>query len=346
MKSNVLKLEDISVQDLLSDRSYEELDEENSEESPENEDPEEGPESTQATEVPEVKTPAEAPTSGDDDSIISQLSQSLGYELDGEFDESIEGISNFTKKAAQHIANEKLGEVFTRFPIAYDLIQHLNKGGKPETFVLLEREPSYVEGDLEKASDDTLKAIIADSLKKQGYDEEDIAGSLEDYEDTGLLKKQGRLAQGYLKKYFTKERERKEKDAADAEIEEQRKADYAITEIKTTISSGVLAADFTIPTKDQSQFESWMFATKSNGKTQRDIERESMTIQEKLALEYLFFKKFKLSDIVHKKAASLNAEKLREKLKALPKTKNLTGAAKPSRGTASEIPSFTDIFSD
>jgi hypothetical protein len=279
---------------------------------------------------------------GGGESLISEISAMLGYEVEGEFEESVEGIAQYTKKVADQMANQKFATLFEKFPAAYEFIQHLAAGKSPGDFSVSD-EPSYVNTDVKSASDDTLKQLVKDSMKIQGYEDDEIEEALTDYEDTGLLKNQGKIAQNFLKKHYQKEKARKQQEleAENQRIKEQQ--ERTISEVKETIQSGVLGGNFVIPEKEKSEFQKWMFSAGKDGKTARDADMAKMTVADKLALEYLYFKKFNINDIALKKAKSLNAEKLRERLKTTKPKKMGTGARVTGK-TSVDIPDFGALF--
>lgn len=349
--NTAFNFDDVSVDDLLTG-GQEELDEtdEQSEDTENEADEENSSESTDAQNTdPVEKQETTEGTEGDDGEenlgIIQELSSTLGYEVEGEFDESIEGIANYTKAVAGKMASQQVGELFEKFPDAYHFIKHLAQGGKKEDFLNASTTPAFLDSDLTKASDDTLKTVIKQSLTAQGFDEESIEETLEDYEDTGLLKKQGTIAQRFLKKHYEKENTLKEQQRQkEIEVQEQEAQKTANT-IREIITKGELGGNFKVPEAEKKAFASWMFGADKDGKTKRDLEREAMSLEEKLALEYLFYRKFKLDDIVTKKAQSINAQKLKEQLTRQKTNKLGTNRTNKSASkSTADIPDFADIF--
>lgn len=286
--------------------------------------------------------PDPEPVGGDDEPIFFSVSKLLGYEVEGEFDETIEGFAEYTKKMSEVIAEDKVSKLFEKFPAALDLIQHLHAGGKAEEWTGGTSRSSFEEFDVDKASEEKLKATIRESLKLQDFTDEEIEESLEDFEETNLLKTQGRRAQSYLKKHYEKVRASREKELERERLENQRKTEEAITSIKTTIKAGELGGKFVIPEKEKQSFEDWLLVPDKSGKTKRDVEREKMTMQEKLALEYLYFKKFNLKDVVQKEAASLKANALRERLKTT-KSEKVIDKRSPGSSPGLVIPSLAEL---
>lgn len=291
-----------------------------------------------------VETPDDLDGNEPEQTIVSEVSQILGYEMEEAFEDTVEGIADFTKKVADKMANEKFAALFEKYPAAYSFLSHLVNGGSPETYNAGIRELSGLTVDVEKASDNQLKQLLKESLAIQGHDEEAIEDIIGDYEETGLLKKQAKIAQRVLKKHADElkaEAEKKAQQQREAEEEESRKT---IEQIKTTIATGRLSGNFLIPEKEKKQFEDWMFAAGKDGKTKREVEREAMSMEEKLALEYLFYKKFKLDEMVVSKAKDITASKLRDRLAGAGKNKLGTTSRQSGGRESVEIPDFTDLF--
>jgi len=359
-KTNALDLGNVNVDDLLDGASGsfgDDDDDEDSdaqdnldaqeEEEPKEDTPEEDkkvPGKKSKKDEPEQEQEDEAPSDDEQEEplgIIKELSGLLGYDIEGEFDESIEGIAEYTKKAGEAIAAQKVNELFQRFPDAYEYMKHLAQGGKKEDYLGSEGAPAYLDSDLSSAGDETLKTVIKQALTSQGFEQDAIEETLEDYEDTGLLKKQAAIAQKYLKRNYEKEKAARDAATQKNIQDQQAKAEQAVSEIKGVINKGELAGNFRIPEAEKPAFEKWMFGANKEGKTQRDIERESMSMQDKLALEYLFFKKFELGDMVSKKAKSLTAQKLKEQL-SKQKTNKL-GVTRTDKSIGKSIPDIPDF---
>ena len=143
----------------------------------------------------------------EEESIISELQSKLGYELEQEFDESIEGLTEFTKATAEKMAQEQMQNVFSAFPDVQEYLNYRANGGDPRKYFQTaapERDFSAMEvseGDLV-----TQKQIVGAFLESQGFDSAEIKETLEDYEDAGILERHARKALTRLQDKQAKDR--------------------------------------------------------------------------------------------------------------------------------------------
>jgi hypothetical protein len=130
--------------------------------------------------------------SSDDDnadpSVISELDKILGYEVEGDFEDSYQGIASYTQSVAEKIADTKLAEIFQQMPEVQKFMQYRINGGDPQKYFQTSSQASRYAG-VEIAEDNTSmqKQVVSALMEHQGYNTEEISESLEDLEDTGLL---------------------------------------------------------------------------------------------------------------------------------------------------------------
>lgn len=268
-----------------------------------------------------------------EESIITEIRNHFGYEIEGDFSEDIEGLKKYTTEVARKIALEEFQQVFDSYPDVAEYMQYRLNNGDPSKFFETAQDVDFSKIELddenELASKDVLRAI----LSKQGFNEEEIKDTIDDYEDTGILHKQAKRALPKLQELQTKERETliQQKEAEkQKEIEESTKYWESI---KSTIDSGKIRS-INIPEADKKKFFDWMALPKENNMSQRDMDRQSLSPEDMLALEYLLFKKLDLSKLTVNRQTTKETEKLRSLFKS--KGNNMKGASSTHKSKKTE----------
>lgn len=249
-----------------------------------------------------------------DNNIITEIKNHFGYEVEGEFEENIEGLKKLTTEVAKKIALDEFNQVFSTYPDIAEYMQYRLNGGNPEKFFEYVKEPDF--SNLELDDDEKQsKEIIRIFFEKQGFTSEEISDTLTDYEDTGILNKQAKKILPKLKELQIKERElliKQQKAQREKEIED---AKNYWNSVKTIIESGKIK-NISISESDKKKFFEWLALPKENGKSQRDIDRETLSQEDMLTLEYLFYKKLDISKLVVSKQNTQETERLKSLLKS------------------------------
>ncbi|WP_406672419.1 hypothetical protein, partial [Natronospira sp.] len=73
---------------------------------------------------------------------------------------------------------------------------------------------------------------------------------------------------------------------------------------------------FKVPSKDKNAFFEYLATPVEDGKSKAMLAHENADLETRLAVDYLLFKGFNLSDIVSRKAKDENAKTLRERMKS------------------------------
>jgi hypothetical protein len=267
-------------------------------------------------------------TGGDDntdaeESLYEGLSKILGYEIDGEFDESVEGVAAYTKAVGERIAQEELQDLFESIPDVKEYLQFRLNGGDPQKYF----ESKYGDVDFSKYSVDekdetTQEVVVRKYLGLQGYSEDEINETVKDYKDTGLLFKSAKAAANRLTESQRSRREQIIADQAERARAQEVEREQTIAQITSVIDKGSLQ-DIIIPEKDRKDFRAWLLQPDAKGVTRRQVDMQKLTIEQKLQLEYLAFKGFNLNDLVKKEATKTRLEFLKKQ--TTPKTSRLGG---------------------
>ena len=167
-----IQLDDITFDDIISgegvtiDAPKEEIEEvENKVE----EVVQEEPEQTVAEEQEEVKVEEESQEEEvqeteavEDDTVVSEILSKLGYELEGDYEDTSEGLLALTKDAAAKMAEDNLEELFDKFPIIKKHLEYTLAGGDSRQFMdTYGAKNDYSTLNISKEDVRTQKAILA-----------------------------------------------------------------------------------------------------------------------------------------------------------------------------------------
>lgn len=261
----------------------------------------------------------EVDNSTDDESessIAQSIAKALGYDLENNYADTEEGLVEFTKDIAQNIAEDQIQELFSQFPLVQKHLDYVLAGGDSEQFFQAYNPGmDYNQMEIDKNDSRMQKMLISDYFKSKGHDEEFIKDMLEDYEDTGKLYDKAAVAQKQLAAIQVKEREQL------VEMQKQQQAEYKQKQqefwegVANTIDEGKEFAGIKIPEKEKSKFFDYISApVNKQGNTKRDMDYGNAPLETKLAIDYLLYKGFNLSDIITTKAKTESANNLRSKL--------------------------------
>lgn len=261
----------------------------------------------------------EVDNSTDDESessIAQSIAKALGYDLENNYADTEEGLVEFTKDIAQNIAEDQIQELFSQFPLVQKHLDYVLAGGDSEQFFQAYNPGmDYNQMEIDKNDSRMQKMLISDYFKSKGHDEEFIKDMLEDYEDTGKLYDKAAVAQKQLAAIQSKQREQL------VEMQKQQQAEYRQKQqefwegVANTIDEGKEFAGIKIPEKEKSKFFDYISApVNKQGNTKRDMDYGNAPLETKLAIDYLLYKGFNLSDIITTKAKTESANNLRSKL--------------------------------
>ena len=289
--------------------------------------------------APEAEPEEEAP------SVIDVLREKLGYEVQGQFSEDYDGVVQFTQSVANEIAKEQLDTVFSQFPDVEEYLQFRYNGGDPKKYFQASA-PVVDYSTLEIQEDDvsTQRAIVGEHLRRMNYTDEEIAETVQDYVDAGILQRNAELSLTKLRAYQQQEakqlvaQQQQQAEQAQAEVQQQ------WTNIQQTIARGSLRG-FNVPESDKSKFYAWMSEARDNqGRTQRMIDQQQMDLETQLAMEYLLYKKFDLNKLVQSTAATKKAQNLKARLQNnQPASKRMKGG-KGGSNKSNKLPSLSELL--
>lgn len=356
MSTEKLDLSKVSVNDIFNDNGptpepqVEDTTEavEEPQDEPQEEDSLEEPQDNDQAEEQAEETESRKTSNEDteeEESIINELQAKLGYELDGEFDESIDGLLDFTKATAEKMAQEQMQNVFGAFPDVQEYLNYRANGGDPKKyFQTASPERDFSSMEVNEGDVVTQKQIVGAFLESQGFDQSEIKETLEDYEDAGILERHAKKA---LTRLQTKQAQEKktliERQQQEAQAQAQEN-ERMWTEINGLVQQGSLKG-LTVPERDKKRFFDWMASPiDQQGNSQRAVDRANLDQETLLALEYIVYKGFDLSKLIANNNTTQQARSLRSKLSKGTSSNSRMKNSKPGYTKAQKLPDLKDLL--
>ena len=323
-----LDLESISFDDMIGDGlaslpdiedvKEEEVEEQEPEEEPEVEEVEDELEEEEVEDdLPEED---EAPDEDEveDTSVASEIAKTLGFELENEYADTVEGLTEFARDIAQEIAEDQLNTLFKQYPEVQKHLDYVMSGGESgKFFEAYNPNTDYNNFELQENDYASQQTILAQYFQLKGHDQEFIKEMIEDYSESGKLYSKANAAKSALAQAQAEYRENM--------IAQQRQEQERLAEenaqfwngVADIIESGNEFAGVRIPDKQKGKFFDYISEPVGpNGETQRDLDYSEAELEVKLAIDYLMYNGFKLDDIINTKAKTKSAQGLRERIQS------------------------------
>ena len=252
----------------------------------------------------------------DDGTVAEQISKILGFEVENNYADTVEGITEFVRDVSQEVAEAQLQELFEQFPEVQQHLDYVLSGGESSQFFEA-YNPQADFNKIELAENDILtqKNLLAQYFQVKGHDEAFIREMIGDYEDAGKLYSKANIAKDELAKVQQHQSQRMME--LQREQQEQREAQEQEfwDGVANTLEAGVEFGGITIPDRDKRDFFDYISnPVDETGNTQRDLDYQEADIDIKLAIDYLLYSGFELGDIINTKTKSVSARNLRDRI--------------------------------
>ena len=251
-----------------------------------------------------------------DATVVSEVLEKLGYDVDAEYSDTADGLAEMTKDVASQMADDRIDEVLENFPLVKEHLQYVLNGGQSQNFMQA-HDPNLDYNQIELAKDDTRsqKAVLADYFTEKGHDREFIKEMLNDYEDSGKLHAKAEQAKQALGKVQNQRKEKLVEQQKEVLTQQHQKQEEFWGEIADTIQNSSEFSGLQVPEREKSKFFEWLATPVNNqGHTQRDVDHAEANMEVKLAIDYLMYKGFNLKDIIKTKAKTQATKSLRDKI--------------------------------
>lgn len=256
--------------------------------------------------------------SGDEErtSVAAEVARTLGFELEGDYDDSLEGITNFVRDISQNAAEDQLQSLFEQFPDVQQHLDYVLAGGESREF--FQKQGQQVDFNAIEITEENVsmqRAVLAQYLQNKGHDTEFIQDTIDTYETSGKLYSNAEKAKQYLAQFQAEEQQMllQEQQEAHAAFQEQQNQFW--NEVADTIETGNEFAGVKIPDREKSNFFDYISQpVGNNGETQRDLDYQEAATDVKLAIDYMLYSGFDLNGIIEKKAKTQAARNLRDRI--------------------------------
>ena len=252
----------------------------------------------------------------DIDSVASEIAKTLGFEIESEYADTVEGLTEFTRDLGQQIAEEQLNRLFEQFPEVQKHLDYVLAGGDSKKFFeAYNPNTDYNNFKISEKDVNSQRAVLAQYLQLKGHDNDFIQEMLEDYEDSGKLYSKATQAQTAIAKSQEEYRQNLILSQKQEQQRIQQETEQFWEGVAGIIESGNEFAGIRIPDKQKSKFFDYISEPiGKNGETQRDIDYANAELEVKLAMDYLMYNGFKLEDIINTKAKTVSAKNLKDRI--------------------------------
>ena len=264
----------------------------------------------------------------EESTVVSEILEKFGYEIDDEFEDTTEGLTKLTQAISEKLAVETLDSLFERFPTVQKHLEYVQQGGDPNEFMkAFTPETDYSRLEIKEDDIASQKRILTDYFVARGTEKDFIGDMLESYEDKGTLRSKAEAAKKALSDAQALQREATLEDQKRVNAERHTQTRQMWENVSTTISEADNLSGIPISQRDKSKFFDYISKpVDSTGATQRDVDFQQAGMDQKLAVDFLMFKGFDINKYIGKRATTQAAETLRTKLEGHSKKAKSVGA--------------------
>ena len=273
--------------------------------------------------------------SDEDSTVVSEILSAFGYESEGDYDDTSEGLINMTKDIAGQLAEDRVAEVMDKFPLVKEHLEYVLNGGESQNFMQA-YDPSLDYNKIQLPEDDvrSQKAILSEYFNLKGHDKSFTSEMINDYADSGKLHAKAESARQALGKVQAQQQSQLVNQQKEERAQEYQNQQQFWGDVAKTLEDSQEFAGVTVPEREKSKFFNYLSRpVNQEGLTQRDIDHSEAEMDKKLAIDYLMFKGFNLDQIINTKARSKNSRSLKDKISRNQDT--VKNARKSSRRTKS-----------
>lgn len=258
-------------------------------------------------------------SSSGESNFIKSIADKLGIELgeDEEFEDSEDGLIQFTQRAAEEFADAKLnGWLEALPPVASNFFDYLQMLGEDATedkvksfFTTVNPEIDYKSVDL--TNEDIQKSVMRTFYRKMDYSDEEIKEAIDDLEIAGTLSKQAKTASTKLAAIQEKEMAGLLEEERQANMAKKQNTQRFFSNVKQVIDNGKVN-NFSIPVSEKKA----IFDYDVQGAFMKDLNEILKDPSKRVELAIAVKNKFNLNKYVSAAAQTQKANGLRDKLKS------------------------------
>ena len=318
--------EDAAVKDVVEEEVDDIEDEEEIEEANNDSAADDGVEATKSEE------------GGLEDTVISEVLGNLGYELEGDYADTVEGLTQMTQDVAQTMAEDQLDNLFEQFPDIQKHLEYVMNGGDSSQFYNMgTRMNSISNANVTEDNVMIQRAVLTEYFRTKGHDDDFISELLTDYEVGDKLYGKAVKAKEALVKYEQSQQAQTLEQQKAAQLKQKEEAKSFWSDVNTTIQDSREFSGIVVQQRDKKKFFDYVSQPiDKSGNTQRDIDHENADMDVRLAIDYLMFKGFKLEDMIKAKAKTETAQTLRKQIRSTA-SKSVKGAKGKSKSGSFDV---------
>ena len=225
--------------------------------------------------------------------LYAQLKQQLGYEVDGEFEDSVDGAADYIRKVGEQISEKRLNDMFDEYPELKRHYEHLSHGGNTTDLYGKGGPIDFEQLNIEKDDVVTQESVVQAYLSEvKGLSDEEIKPILKSLKDEKRLYDKSKVYLDDIKENYQAEQQEIVKEQE--KVHEQQVEEYKNTqkEVKQMITGGKVL-NYVIPDAEKQEFFEYLYKPIEKNKSQRDLDRNEIPLDKALALEYILYKQFK-----------------------------------------------------
>lgn len=223
---------------------------------------------------------------------IDYVRQQFGIET--VFENTAQGFTSLAQSIKVAGKQEGVAEFLASAPIVKEFVEHLQAGKSIDTFKTIKTPTSY---EAVEVSDENAEALVRANMAAKGFKDKQIDTYINAVKDENRLVEEGSEAKEEL---VTRETAQKtaiinaENEALRLQAEEDAKI---VTEVNTLLTTGNLNG-IQIPKEDLAILKDFIFKpANEKNETARDIKYNSLTLEQRLLLDYIVAKDFKVTGL-------------------------------------------------
>jgi len=275
---------------------------------------------------------------GLEDTVISEVLGNLGYELEGDYADTVEGLTQMTQDVAQTMAEDQLDNLFEQFPDIQRHLEYVMNGGDSAQFYNMgTRMNSISNANVTEDNVMIQRAVLTEYFRTKGHDDDFISELLTDYEVGDKLYGKAVKAKEALVKYEQSQQAQTLEQQKAAQLKQKEEAKDFWSDVNTTIQDSREFSGIVVQQRDKKKFFDYVSQPiDKSGNTQRDLDHENADMDVRLAIDYLMFKGFKLEDMIKAKAKTETAQTLRKQIRSTA-SKSVKGAKGKSKSGSFDV---------
>tara|TARA_R110000737_G_scaffold258744_1_gene267332 strand:- start:302 stop:1366 length:1065 start_codon:yes stop_codon:yes gene_type:complete len=250
------------------------------------------------------------------ENIALEISNNLGIEREHEYDDTVDGLTEYVKDVSQEIAESQVEGLFEQYPEVQKHLDYLLAGGDSSKFFEANNPAmDYNNFELSERDSPTQKALLAQYFQAKGHEDDFIQEMLEDYEDSGKLFNKAQIAKNALAENQAYERTQLLESQQQTYQQQQDENNDFWDGVADVIEGGNEFHGVKIPDSEKNGFFDYISSPQGDqGATQRDLDYDNAPMETKLAIDYLLYSGFDLEGIIDTKARTTSAKNLRGRI--------------------------------